>query len=70
MRFRIRQSGLSVFSVVLVLLAALPIAKQLYGFGDLTTNELIWLCVGLLVLGIPAAVMAIQDALALSRAHR
>ena len=65
----IRPTGLSAFSIILALLAALPIAKQLYGFGDLTQNELIGLCVALLVLGIPAAVMAIQDALALSRAH-
>lgn len=70
MRSHNRPAGLSAFSLILVLLAALPVAKQLYGSSDLTTNELIWLCVALLVLGIPAAVLAIQDALALSRANR
>lgn len=69
MRSHIRPTGLSAFSIILALLAALPIAKQLYGSSDLTTSELIWLCVAMLVLGIPAAIVAIQDALALSRAH-
>ena len=63
MESRTRQAWLKALSFLLTLLAAVPIAHQLYGSSDISINELLWLIVGMLVVGIPAIVLTIQAAI-------
>jgi len=68
MESRTRQSWLKSLSIALMMIAAFPIAHQLYAFDDLTVRQLFWLIAAMFVVGIPAFVLTIQAALELRNA--
>ena len=57
-----RQNLVFGLSMVLVLLAAIPIVRQWLGYGALKTWEAILLGVAILLVGLPALVLGIQQA--------
>lgn len=70
MSFRSRVQLLKFFCLLIVLLTAVPLCQQWFGFGPLTAPEIVLNSVALFGVGIVALVFGAQHARALSRVRR
>jgi hypothetical protein len=70
MNFRSRVQLLKFFCLLMVLLTAIPLSQQWFGFGPLTVREIFWNSIALFGVGVTALVFGAQHLTALSRAKR